>query len=596
MATDRRTFLQQTALGIAAGAVTGTAAAATSSKGADASGLNFNGLARQGVKEVVSGKRAVASSQHPIVTRTMLDTLKAGGNAMDAVIAGSITQATVQPEMTNHTGTVSCLYWDAKSSKVHHLNSMGVLHPTLPPFRLYPPGVGGVAAGSPMACLPGFMPGMKAMHAKFGSRPWKSLVEPAIPHAEDGYVMDEFARSVLDYELTGNLYFPDMRALYAPNGFTPSVGEKLRNPALAKTLRALADEGPDYFITGGWAKDFVTLANQLGWAIKIEDLGATPARWNDPLVWKPKDFEIAQPPPPERNAIYCAIVLGILRHVDVSKLGHYSESAESLYYMGQALRRAHYETGHLNDPQFFESPQDVWLSDDYLASLATIIKKSMPKSGVDLTKHVQLTTNPSQLRAFGWAPAGPDTKPKQPSGSCELTCVDANGNWAQMMNTLQSGGIPGMMVGGVPMIGSHAQFSMDAAIAGWLGVPGSRMRSVMSNVIVLKGGKPVHSLGSPGNVHCTVPQMISNVLDYNYTPYEAAVLPRMLPMRDDLTIEIETRLPEQVVRDLAKLGAKASPLPTYDFHMGSYQQAWRQPDGRLGASTDPRRAGKAEGI
>jgi gamma-glutamyltranspeptidase/glutathione hydrolase len=52
-----------------------------------------------------------------------------------------------------------------------------------------------------------------------------------------------------------------------------------------------------------------------------------------------------------------------------------------------------------------------------------------------------------------------------------------------------------------------------------------------------------------------------------------------------------------VVRDLAKIGAKASPLPPYDFHMGSYQQAWRDPKtGLLGASTDPRRAGKAGGI
>jgi gamma-glutamyltranspeptidase / glutathione hydrolase len=388
-----------------------------------------------------------------------------------------------------------------------------------------------------------------------------------------------------------------MRALFAPNGFTPSVGEKLRNPALAKTLRALADEGPDHFITGGWARDFVALANKLGWAIKVEDLSATPPRWNEPLRYSHKGYEIVQPPPPERNALYCAIVLGILRHVDVSSLGHYSESAESLYYMSQALRRAHFELGHLNDPEFFDTPHEIWLSDDYLASLATILKKSRPKSGVDLTRHVQLTTSPAQLQAFGWAPSPADPKPKQPSGSCELTCVDANGNWAQMMNTLQSGGIGGMVVGGVPMVGSHAQFSMDAAIAGWLGVPGNRMRSVMSNAIVLKDGRPVHSLGSPGNVHCTVPQMLSNVLDYNYSPYEAAVLPRMLPMRDDFTVEIETRIPEKVLRELAKLGAKLSPLPPYDFHMGSYQQAWRDvASGRYGASTDPRRAGKAEGI
>jgi gamma-glutamyltranspeptidase/glutathione hydrolase len=185
-----------------------------------------------------------------------------------------------------------------------------------------------------------------------------------------------------------------------------------------------------------------------------------------------------------------------------------------------------------------------------------------------------------------------------PPGSCENTCVDAQGNWAQMMNTYQSGGIPGMVVDGVPMHGTDATlYDMHSSLSGWLGLPGSRMRTVKSNTIIFKDGKPIHSLGSPGNIPFTVPQMISNVLDYSYDPYEAAVLPRMKPMRDDFIIEIETRIPERVVRDLAKIGGKLSPLPTYDLSMGSYQQAWRdRQTGLLSASTDPRRGGKAGGI
>jgi gamma-glutamyltranspeptidase/glutathione hydrolase len=590
--TDRRSFIQQAGIGLAAGGVASSAGAT-----AIAAASPYGSLSHQGPKEVIHGKRAVASSQSPVVTQTMLDVMKAGGNAIDAAVAGAITQATVQIDMTNHTGTVSVLYWEAKTRTVHHLNSMGTLHPDLPPFHTYPPGLGGVAAGPPMACIPGFMPGIAAIHERFGSRPWKSLVEPAIPWAQDGFQVDEFTRSVLEYELEGNTYFPAMRELYAPDGFTPSVGDRLRNPALAQTLRRLADEGPEYFTKGDWARHFVALANDIGWKIGIEDLSSNPPRWNEPLRYRHKDYEIVQPPPPERQAVYCAIVLGILRHLDTSSMGHYTESAESLYYMGQALRRADFECGLLADPQFFEVPVDVWLSEDYLATLATLLKRTRPKSGVDLTKHVQLTTNPSQLRAFGWVPAGKDDKPRQPAGSCELTCVDSQGNWVQMMDTLQSGGIPGMVVDGVPMVGSHAIFSMAASISGWLGLPGSRMRSIMSNTMILKNGQPVHSLGSPGNVHCTVPQMISNVLDYQYDPYVAAVLPRMLPMKDDFSIEIETRIPETVVRELAKIGAKASPLPPYDYHMGSYQQAWRDPEtGLLCASTDPRRAGKAGGI
>lgn len=590
MTSRRRVFMKQAGAGLAAAGLGDGRPA-----GAAQEGTAQPALARQGPKPVERSTRAVASSQNPIVTTTMLDVLAAGGNAVDATVAGCITQATVQPEMTNHTGTVSWLYWDARSSRVHQLNSMGTLHPDLAPFRPYPTGLGGVAAGAPMACIPGFMPGMQAMHERFGSRPWKELVAPAIPWAEDGFPVDEFQRAVMEFELEGNTWFPEMRALFAPNGFSPSVGEKLRNPALARTLRALADEGPEHFTKGGWAREFVALANRLGWDIKLADLSAHGPRWTDPLRYAHKDFEIVQTAPPERQGLYCALVLGILRHLNVSALGHYSESAESLYFMAQALRRAHIELGHLHDPEFFGVPSEVWLSEEYHASLATILRTSMPKKGVDLTRHVELTAGKLLLQVAGFAAGGAEKKAAQPSGSCELSCVDAQGNWVQMMNTLQSGGIPGMVVGGVPMIGSHVEFSMDAAIAGWLGLPGSRMRSVMSNTIVLKQGRPFLSMGSPGNVHCTVPQMLSNALDYSYGPYEAAVLPRMLPMENDYTIAIESRIPERVLSDLARLGAKYKPLPPYDFHMGSYQQAWRDAQG-LAASTDPRRAGRAGGL
>ena len=594
MGFDRRNFIKTAGVGIAA---TGLTAWMHRADAAPIGERLVPPLNRVGPKEVVDGRQAVVSSQSPIVTQVMLDVLAAGGNAVDATVAGSIVQATVQPEMTNHTGTVSWLYWDAKQRKTYQLNSMGTLHPSLPPFRPYPPGVGGVAAGSPMACIPGFMPGMAAMHERFGTMPWNTLVKPAIPYAEDGFPIDEFQHTVMTWELEGNVWFPEMRALFAPGGFVPSAGEKLKNPELAKTLHALAEEGPEYFTKGAWAREFVSLANKLGWKIELKDMSSNPPRWTEPLRYGHKGYEIVQTAPPERQGLYCCLVLGILRHLDISRLGHYTQSAESLYFMAQALRRAHFELGHLHDPEFFGVPSDVWMSEDYIASIAKIFRNSMPKPSTDLTKHVELTTHPGNLQAFGWAVGGPEEKLKQPSGSCELTCVDKDGNWVQMMNTLQSGGIPGMVVGGVPMVGSHAAFQMDASIAGWLGLPGSRMRSVMSNTIVMKGGEPVLSLGSPGNVHCTVPQMLSNNLDYDYTPYQAAVLPRMLPIHEDYTIEIEARIPTSTLRDLARLGAKLKPLPPYDFHMGSFQQAWRDSGtGLLGASTDPRRGGQAGGI
>lgn len=544
--------------------------------------------ARVGPKRPASSDRAVCSSQHPIVTETMLDTMRRGGNAVDAAIAGCLVQATVQQDMTNHTGTVTFLMWEAETGRVHELNSMGTIVPELAPFTRVPQGKGGLytTGTSPYAVIPGFMPGMKALYERFATRPWAELCEPAIRWAEEGHEVDSFEHLVMAQTVDFYLYTPSGRDHFTPNGHLPQVGDRWAQPALARTLRRLADQGPDYFIDGEWARRFVERANELGWNIELEHMRAIPPRWGEGLRYRHGDHEIVQLSPPERQAVFCSLVLGVLEHLDVARLGHYTESAEALYYFGHTLRRATFETGFLNDPATWEDPSETLMSPEYHAFLADVLRRSRPK--VDLTRHVELTSAPNALAAAG-------VKPRQPAGSCELSIVDPQGNWVQMMNTLQSGGIPGEVLDGVPMVGSHATTSLSAAICGWF-AGGGRMRSVIGNTLVLRDGKPWWSLGSPGNVHCTVPQVLSNVLDYGLDPYAAEDAPRMLPLEDDYRLSVESRLGPGVVEGLARLGILVEPLPRYDYHMGSFQMSWRGEDGRLYGAAGPRRAGSAAGL
>jgi len=551
-------------------------------------GMDIATTGRVGAKQPATGQQAVCASQHPIVSDTMLGVMRDGGTAVDAAIAGCLVQATVQHDMTNHTGTVTFLMWEAASGKVHELNSMGTIVPEMAPFNRVPAGTGYYASGgrAPFAVIPGFMPGMKALYERFATKPWDYLCGPAIRWAEEGHEVDSFEHLVMAQTVDFYLYTPSGRQHFTPGGHLPQVGDRWPKPELAKTLRNLAAEGPDYFITGQWAQHFVERANQLGWKIELKHMSAIPPRWSEGRRYRHRDYEIVQLSPPERQAVYCSLVLGILRELDVTSAGHYSQSAEAIYYMAHALRRAAFETGFLNDPQVFEDPADTLMSPEYHRLLADVIRRSRPK--IDLTKHVEVTAGPGALEAAG----GP---PKQPAGSCELSLVDSQGNWVQMMNTLQSGGIPGEVVDGVPMVGSHGVTSLLAPIGGWF-TGGGRMRSTIGNTIVLKAGKPVLSLGSPGNVHCTVPQVLSNVLDYGMDPYDAEDAPRMLPIEDDYKLGVESRLPEAVVAKLAQLGVTVRPLPRYDYHMGSFQMSWRDDGGTLHSTAGPRRAGKADGF
>ena len=582
---NRREFFQGTA---AAGVAAGLEPATGDRSAAPA----LTALPRPGPKPAARGFRAVASSSHPVVTETMLDVMRSGGNAVDAAIAGCLVQPVAQPEMTNHTGTVTFLLWEAKTGKAYQLESSGTLVPGLAPFRPLP-AVGGLAAGPtpPCACVPGFMPGMKALHARFATRKWSELCEPAVRWATDGVPVHTFQYGVLEDERPSNTYFPSGRDFFLPGGFTPAVGETFRSAPLAETMRRVQKEGPDDFISGEWARRFVAEGNRLGWPVKIEHLGAAPARWIDPLSWKHRGHDVLQLAPPERVGVFSAMVLGILEALDTKSLGPASRSADTLYYMASAMRWAEFELGYLHDPEVFDCPTDAWIAPDHLKAIADILRRSRPRT--DLTEHVRVTAGNPALAAIG-LPTAAARKTHPVTGSCELSIVDPQGNWVQMMNTLQSGGIPGVVLDGIPMVGSHATTDMSASIAGWF-AGGGRLRLPIGNTIVLRDGKPWLSLGTPGNVHVTIPQVLSYILDHGLSPEEAVDAPRMLPIRSDYVLEVESRLPESVVAGAARLGVQIAPLSPYDWHMGSFQLSWRDEKG-VNSLSDPRRAGRAGGF
>jgi gamma-glutamyltranspeptidase/glutathione hydrolase len=270
--------------------------------------------------------------------------------------------------------------------------------------------------------------------------------------------------------------------------------------------------------------------------------------------------------------------------------------------MGHALRQGARHWEYAQDDQIYDVPRDEVLDDGYHAHLARMIRGSRPK--VDLSEHIRLagdgTAGGDFMSAFGGGGGKPRLMPRenrQPSGSCEIAIVDAEGNWVQMMDTLQGSGIPGQVIGGVPMVGSHATFGnlqspMDTTL-----VKGAKARCIIGNTLVLKDGKPVFSAGSPGNIHCTLPQVLAYLLDFKLDPYAAVDAPRMLPMTDSRLIVIEDRLKPGTVEDLYKIGVRVGAVAGYDYHMGSFSVIARdERTGTLTAVADPRRCAEADGI
>ncbi len=139
----------------------------------------------------------------------------------------------------------------------------------------------------------------------------------------------------------------------------------------------------------------------------------------------------------------------------------------------------------IGDPTVADYGVEAILDDGFHASIARIIRGLKPT--IDLTTHVALTAGPGlpRMSAAGM-PAGGHARTKQPTGSCELAVVDGDGHWVQMMNTLQSGGIPGMVVEGFPMVGNHATFTGMNGFMDPKMVKGARARCVLGNTMVFQ--------------------------------------------------------------------------------------------------------------
>jgi len=564
---------------------------------ADVSGYIVN----PGPKTPVTGLKAAVTSDSAIVTETIMKILNSGGNAADAVIAGAMVQAAVEPFMTNHAGLVTMLYYEAKTGKVHQLDSLGG-HPSgLSPFKPVPPGLGSYATSPPSAIIPGFMPGLKEIHAKFATKDWADLCADAVRWAETGHEVSTFEYGVHIYGEKFITYFPEGRDFYQPNGYFPNVGDIFTPPGMADTLRGVRDNGPDYMITGPWAEKFVGKGNDLGWKVTLEHMTETPPRWVEPLRFPYNEYEILFLGPPQAQGFFSSVALGVLKHLGIRDMA--PGSAEHFWAMGHALRQGQRHWEYARDDHIYDVPRAEVLDDDYHKHLAKLIRGSRPK--VDMTDHIRLSGDgPGGAGDIMAATAGPSGKPrlvhheeKQPSGSCEIAVVDAEGNWCQFMDTLQGSGIPGQVVGGIPMVGSHSTFGALQSPMDTVLIKGAKGRCIIGNTLVLKDGKPVFSAGSPGNIHCTLPQVLAYLLDFKLDPYAAVDAPRMLPMTDGQLVAIEDRLAPGVVQDLHKLGVRVGAQPGYDFHMGSFSVIARdEASNTFTAVADPRRCAVADGI
>jgi gamma-glutamyltranspeptidase/glutathione hydrolase len=188
----------------------------------------------QGPKTLARGERAMVSSSHPAVTAA-LAVLRAGGNAVDAMLTAMPLQQVLEPQMSTIAGGFAMLHWEAAIGRATYLNA-NLDHPrggTIPERSV------DETSGQRIG-VPGTVAGMRAAAERFGTRPWASYFAPAIAAAKDGFPMYSFLYGEMAVAAARLGHHPSGRERYFPHGYLPTVGSIWRQPRLAATLRRSA--------------------------------------------------------------------------------------------------------------------------------------------------------------------------------------------------------------------------------------------------------------------------------------------------------------------------------------------------------------------
>ena len=246
---------------------------------------------------VATGKNgAVTVAYNALAARAGLEALKQGGNAMDALLTAAMAQvALTAGAPISYFGIMSLVYYDAETKTVHTMNAewntvLAETEPMSIPGGVNmstPEGLRGRDPSGRTALVGGFMKGVGAAHERFGRLPFDQLFQPSIHIAETGFEISEKMAGYWDMRAEDLARLPETSAtLLKPGGKPYVAGDVLKQAALAKTLRAVAEQGVDYMYTGPWAKRLVDAVRAEGGKMTLEDLSRYEVQWRRPIVGK----------------------------------------------------------------------------------------------------------------------------------------------------------------------------------------------------------------------------------------------------------------------------------------------------------------------
>jgi gamma-glutamyltranspeptidase len=519
------------------------------------------GVALREPRAPIYGRNAMIVCGHSAASLAGIAMHRRGGNAVDAMIAASATLAVVLGHATALGGDCFLLYHDAASNRTIGLNSSGVAPHAASPERF----AQGMKAQGPLApVVPGLVRGWEVLHRRFGKLPWKDLFGTAIDLAE-GHVISSVLAARIAESRKALAVDPGCAELYLPGGKPIAAGETLRQPALAETLRRIAEGGADGFYAGETAERIASFMAERGGLIDKADLAGFAPLWVEPASTTYRGHRVMVMPP---NS-YGGLLLMQLNGLKALERGALiADPARRIGYQMRAMKAA-FEWG-------------VPLIADPAAVPDSVIQMLAP----DMTERLQQAV-------LGKAPARvpPDT-----AGTSCLLVADADGNALCMVQSVFSvfGGVCRDPATGILFNNRMSGFThlpgKPNSVAG-----GKRSAHTLCPVMVTHDGKLRYVVASPGGLSQTVTnsQVLGRLIDDGLDVAGAVEAPRWCNTAGgDFLLEPE--LPEAFIPVLAEMGHKAKRAED-SFFYGSAKAIEILPSGNFAGAGDHRREAFALG-
>jgi gamma-glutamyltranspeptidase / glutathione hydrolase len=477
------------------------------------------------------GKGGAAASVETLASQAAIDTLKAGGNAVDAAVAAAAVLGVTEPFSCGLGGGGFMVIRPAHG-KVTTIDGRETASEAMTPTSFWENGVPLPFNDARWSGMSVGVPGTPATWAKalkkYGTMKLAQVLQPAIGVARNGFVVDQTFFDQTNGALDWFNDIPTTAALYLdPDGTPHDVGTTFRNPDLAHTYELIAKHGMKELYRGDIARAIVDTvqhpnpaptANHV-WrpgVMTLSDLKDYRALKRKPTHVRYRGLDVYSMGPPSSGGSTVGEALNILEGYDLSSMTR----EQAFHYFLEASRYSFADrNAYLADPEYYDVPLEGLLSDDYAATRRALITTTAASPPV---------VQPGNPYPFVKGQASATAT--QSETTTHLVTSDAKGNVVSYTFTIESTGGSGLLVPGYGFLLNNelTDFNYDSTTHPNRVEGGKRPRSSMAPTIVLDKQKPFLALGSPGGstIITTVLQILFDRLDQAMTLPQAIADPR----------------------------------------------------------------------